>query len=569
MFSVARSRRAKKQTGHPVPFGIPFRGINARDPMVSMPPGYAFNLINAVPEQYGIRTRKGYSEWMSAVGSEVGPVHTIMVYYPATATPAAAMAGLLNVLPMSKMFMSSVVTPLTTFGGKIFAARGADVYDVTLGGDGSLVSPETGISGATAFWSWLNFQNSAGAFLVAVNDGGGYAYYNGTAWATPTAGAGPGQIDGVDPADFVHVTEFKKRLWFVEKDSTKAWYLDVGAITGTATPFDFGEQFTKGGHLVALSNFTVDAGIGIDDYLVAVGSEGDVVIYKGIDPDTAATFNLHGVWQVGPLPRGRRSVSQRHGNVHILSQLGLIPVSKLLAMTDQVELTKISASHYIDPLIARLMQDYSGQVGWQIVDVPKEEMLLIGIPYAAASLGGDYFAMKVTPNNNAWTILRDTTYTALANVDAFCFAGTSDGRVVLAFNGALDNAISGSSLGEPIICECTPSYQPLGDPVNSKRILLMRPTLLASRNPIIRFTILTDYEPPAPLLVPTLPSVIYDLWDEGIWDLALWGGIQSPIKKWLGARGEGTAATPQIMYAAGGDTMLTSIDLWVEQGGVL
>lgn len=569
MFGTARPAIAHKQNGALVPFSIPNRGINARDPLVAMPPGFAFNLVNAVPEQYGIRTRKGYSEWMSAVGAEPGGVHSIMVYYPATATPAVMMAGALRLRSiMGKMFRSPAVSPFLTFtGGKVFAARGTLVYDVTAGGDGSLVAPEAGIVGADPYWNSFMFQTSAGAFLIATNDGTGYAYYNGAAWAMPIMGAGVGEIAGVNPALFAHACEFKNRLWFVEGDSTRAWYLPVEQLTGTATEFDFGPQFSRGGKLVALANWTVDAGQGVDDYLIAVGSQGDVVVMKGTDPSSATTFALHGVWQVGPLPIGRRSVSQRQGDVHILSQLGLIAVSKLLALKDQSELTRISTSYYIDPLLNRLMNDYSGSEGWQIMDLPKEEMALIGLPLAAATAGGDFFALKIT--TNGWCILRDTTYTSFGNLDALIVAGTDDGRIVLAFNGPLDNVIEGSSIGEPIICEVTPAYQPLGAPGYNKRVVLMRPTFLCTVLPMLRFTILLNYEPPDPLLVPTITPIGTDVWDTALWDVGIWTGLLSPISKWIGARGEGTSATPQLMYAAGGDTMITAIDLWVEQGGVL
>lgn len=556
---------AKKLTGNIVPFGIPNKGINARDPLVAMPPGFAFNLVNAVPEQYGIRTRKGYIEWESAIGADTGPVHSMMAYYPAGVAPAA-MSAMSAMSPMARMFLSGP-SLLTSFGGKLFAARGTGVYDVTAGGDGSLLVPETGVAGADAYWISFMFQNVGGAYLIAVNDGTGYAYYDGAAWNTPAMGAGVGEIDNVNPALFVHACEFKKRLWFVEGGSTSAWYLDTSAITGPATEFDFGEQFNRGGHLVALANWTVDAGEGVDDYLIAVGSQGDVVVYKGTDPDTPATFALHGVWQVGPLPLGRRSVTQRAGDVHILSQMGVTAVSKLLALKDQLNVQQISASYYIDPIVSRLMHDYSNNEGWQLVDIPREEMALIGVPVVVYDLGVEFFGLKIT--TSGWFIIKDTTYTSFVCCDAVVFAGTTDGRVVIAFNGVLDNVIEGESVGVPIVCELTPAYQPLGTPGHDKRILLMRPMLLAAVKPLIKFTILLNYEPPDPLLIPTLPVFDSSLWDTALWDEGIWTGLLSPIHKWLGARGEGTAATPQIMYVCVGDTMITSIDLWVEQGGVL
>ena len=49
-----------------------------------------------------------------------------------------------------------------------------------------------------------------------------------------------------------------------------------------------------------------------DDYLVALSYQGDVVIFKGYDPDTAGSdpnaFQLHGIWYVGAVPVGHRQV---------------------------------------------------------------------------------------------------------------------------------------------------------------------------------------------------------------------------------------------------------------------
>jgi hypothetical protein len=44
----------------------------------------------------------------------------------------------------------------------------------------------------------------------------------------------------------------------------------VNALYGTVTSWDFGSKFKHGGNLVGLWSWTVDGGIGIDDYLVAI-----------------------------------------------------------------------------------------------------------------------------------------------------------------------------------------------------------------------------------------------------------------------------------------------------------
>jgi hypothetical protein len=361
--------------------------------------------------------------------------------------------------------------------------------------------------------------------------------------------------------------EWKKRVWFIEKFSTRAWYLPVGQITGAVTAFDFGEQFAHGGALASLVSWTVDGGDGMDDHLVAVSYQGDVVIYKGNDPDTAETFVIHGTWNCGPLPVGRRQVTQDGGDVNILSQLGVMPLSKLLQATSISALETQRISYLIDPIVSRLMQDNAELEGWQIVMLPKEELAVIGIPYTSSRFGGDYLAYKVT--SQAWSVLRDTTYASLVNIGSVIYAGTQDGRVVRAFDGALDNVLIAQSQGLPITCQVTPAYQSLGTPGNQKRVTMVRPAFLSTQTPSLTFHILVDYGVPKVASVPTLPEIAQSLWDQAIWDQGVWSGLLAPIREWLGAKGVGFAATIQLDYAAGGDTLLTNIDFWVNRGGPL
>src|SRR5262245_15629203 len=297
----ASAKRATRQTGKLVPFLVPSRGINARDAFAVMHPSYAINLVNVIVEQYGLRTRKGFTEYASNLGVDVVPVHSIMVYYPPSAGSTALAAPSMG--HIDKMILSP---GLRSFGftGKVFAAKADEIYDITTGGAGPHSPIMTSLPGP--FWTSLMFNNAAGSFLVMTNDEGGYRYYDGSSWTPVGAGTGPTEIDGVDPDSFCYVMEWKKRLWFIEKDTANAWYLPAGQITGTATKFSFGEQFSRGGDLAALANWTVDGGAGIDDQLVAVGRQGNIAIYQGTDPDVANSFNARGVWNVGPLPTGRR-----------------------------------------------------------------------------------------------------------------------------------------------------------------------------------------------------------------------------------------------------------------------
>src|SRR3546814_14689398 len=52
-------------------------------------------------------------------------------------------------------------------------------------------------------------------------------------------------------ADMSYVWVYKSRLWFAQKDSMTAWYMDnADSIGGTAEPFPLGGVFGLGGSLL-------------------------------------------------------------------------------------------------------------------------------------------------------------------------------------------------------------------------------------------------------------------------------------------------------------------------------
>ncbi len=541
--TLENTKRARAPSGNLNPISIPYKGLNARSPFTVMGPEYAISLYNVIEESIGLRTRKGYREFANNIPGGGIPISTVMPYWPNTGV------------------------------AQIFAAKGGSLYDVTAGGAGTWTA-ELVVTGLTDFWTSLNFQNVAGSFLCAVNDGGGYSYYDGATWANVAMGAGPGQIDNVDPDLFVHIAEFKKSLWFTEKDSTSAWFLAAENITGAASEFDFGAEFSHGGYLVGVCNWTLDGGNGPDDYLVACGSNGDIVLYKGTDPTSSTDFNKVGTFYCGPLPSGRRCFYSTGSDVYILSQFGLVPLSKLLSSgggATEPDMMKQHISYQIDPTLAELMSTYAYTDYWQIFDVPREELQIIMLPPgAAANLGTEAFLYKVPMT--AWSRAGNMGYAHLVSVGLDVFAGTLDGRVVKAFSGALDNVLIGTTAGNPINCQVVPAYNQLGNPGLEKRVVLIRPAFLTLARPVVSIKILVDFGVIESFSVPTLPSGVFGgIWDAStsLWDSALWGGNPISIHEWLGCSGTGYAVTPQIDYACAGETLLTNVDFWTEAGGVL
>ena len=568
---------------------LPVSGINARDAFARMRPDDAIDLINVLSDSYGMSTRNGFQDF--AINLPGGlPVPTLMSYYPATAANSSVSsrdtAPLYNQIPIP-----APRAALPVLGGALFACTNGTIYDITVGGAGPWAAAPNVSGRTTDYWSWLNYQNEASNFLCACNEDGGYYTYGGAGFSTGfspgfatsaggfqkvVAGPLPGQIDGIDPEKLIYLTAWKRRLWFVEKNSSRAWYLPAQQITGKATQFDFGSNFRHGGRLVALASWTTDGGEGLDDYLVAISSQGDVVIYKGTDPDSVDTFSIRGIWYVGPLPKGSRVVDPIGGDIHILSVLGLTQLSKLVSLGQiAAEVTEQSAGR-IDPLIRAYMQQFADRDGWYVKYVPREQMVFVGVPQVLSGQGPIQLVLKI--RQNAWSRFQGVAVSCINGHDQLVMGGgnidapqySTGGRVLQLFDNALDMvALATPTSGNMIKCRMVGAYQDFGSPGMFKNFNMVRPTFVAPVTPSANLTLLTDYGQTEAFTTPTLPQPSRSRWDQANWDQGRWVGLSRPIKKWLGVNGGGYAATCQFDYVAAGGTRVTSVDYNVEQGGPL
>lgn len=564
------------QTGQLTPGLLPSRGINARDTFLQMGPEDAVNLVNFFSEDFGLVLRDGYQEF--AINLPGGSnVSTLMSYYPAGASPSRASGR----GSRGAMHQYAVRKPRAdvTVSGELFACTNGGIFNVTAGG----IGPWTSILAAPVtsdYWTWINYQNAGGNFLLAANDHGGYVIYNGTGNFTPVVGGtNPGQIANVDPAKLDFLMVWKRRIWFIETQSTRAWYLPVEQITGAATMFDFGPNFRHGGQLTSLFNWTLDGGEGIDDYLVALSDQGDVVIYKGYDPDSAAedpnAFQLHGIWYIGAVPVGHRQVTLYGGDAYMLSIYGITQLSKLVSSSAvQVNLVD-DISARIDPYISQLMEGDTSVQGWYINFLPGDQMMVLGIPQQLSGEGLQQLAMKI--RRGAWSKMTGLPVATMISHDSLAFGGGAvtpriqgGGKVYLMFNNSLDNVrLTLPPQGQPIQGRLVPSFHHFGSPGLWKIYPMVRPIIRTPATPGIKLQVLTDYTDSTSFSVPTLPILMPSLWDVDLWDVGLWSGFLRPMRKWLGTTGCGFAATVQLDISGFGGLIVMAIDWWVVPGNPL
>lgn len=435
---------------------------------------------------------------------------------------------------------SSVVWAVgTVYGAGARVSNGGLTYKTTAGGT-SAAAPATGPSGT----------------------GAGIAD-NTVLWDyEPT-------VNGVDPAKFVFVMVWKNRLWFVERDSGRAWYLETGfgaggALFGTATGFNFGAQFKHGGTLVGLFNWTEDGGSGPDDRLVAISSAGDVVIYGGTNPGSAATFGIVGRWYVGGVPAGRRIATDNGGDLLIASSTGILSISMLVGGV--VDPERLYSTYKINTLFNRLVAQYRTLKGWALRLHPEDNSLMVAVPTAEGQ-NTNQLAMSLA--TRGWSQYRELPLLCMEPYEGKLYFGTADGRVCIN-TGYVDGVtLADPAAYTPIVCSGITRFSNLGRGTQ-KQITMMRPTIISEGGAIgqtcearYRFD-LTEAGIPA---AATNPGDA--LWDVALWDVARWGGAYATQQVVGGAVGMGPDFAVAFKLSVTSRTILVGIDVeYIESGGM-
>lgn len=509
---------------------IPPQGINQVDPLAGeFPPLDGIYMNNWIATRYGTKVRTGYAHYSDAV--DVG--------------------GVKSIIP----FNGSVST-----NDKLFAAGSSGIYDISAGPAVSAIA-FPGATSLSGHGQWCAFTTLSGFNTTYTDEQYGYYLYTetGNTWAAVTNT----QVTGVDPALFVDVCAYRARLWFVERGSSRAWFLPTGAIIGAATVFDFGNKFKHGGNLQALYTWVNDS-LNLTEYLVAISSTGEVIVYTGIDPTDASNFSEAGSWFIGNVPIGRRLAGAFGGDLYLLSIYGLLPISKLV--TGQIpEIDAIELSRKISPAIQSTMAETFQTLGWEVRFVPSENAVIIATPQ---QVGVPFTQFVLALNNQGWcTYLDMPVYTGEMWNGAYYF-GALDGNVY-AHTGTQDNVPLNSSIGTNILATLLGGYFDYQEPGQYHIAQAIRPVFLTQTPPSFTCQIQYDYDL-SNNLAPSLPiPVIGSVWDIGTWDNALWGGQFITSGAVQGAYGQGRAMAVALGVSASDSVTILRFDLTFETGDSL
>jgi hypothetical protein len=446
---------------------------------------------------------------------------------------------------------------------RLFAVTNEGIYDIS-GADTPAVSKVafTITTGEAGWGSYIHYTTDAGVTVIIYADeaNGLFQYDPGAdTWAVKS------DITGVDNTTLVHVVSHKLRIWFTERDSTTGWYLDIGAIAGVAVPFYFGGKFPHGGQLVGLYNWTQDTGLGVDDFLVAIGERGDVVPYQGDDPSSANTWSAVGTFYIGEVPPGRRVASEYGANLFMVSAFGLTSLQDMLQGTHGEHPQQSEVVRKIARIIRLDLVDSAKSYGWEITYEPSNGLMLVNSPVRS---DGTHIQYRVNIATSAWSFWRGVPSNTFVQHDGATIFGTADNRV-MRMDVDLDDVTFADPTGRAIEWSMLCNYLDMGSPGRYKWGEFIRPNWTSVRAPAYETRFLYDFlvaELPIPGAGPVTGTS--GVWDVSQWDAAVWAtSIRQPQYKLGGSWGPGRTMAVAIRGSSTAVATLVSFDVMWRPGG--
>ena len=538
---INRGRRTKAQS-----VVAPVGGLNDADSIADMPPTDAITLDNWFPGTQSVDVRGGSVEWATGM-STTG--ETLMTY--------------------SGVYSTSQVK-------RIFAAAGGNIYDVT--NTGAITTAV--VSGKTnARWDYVNFANAAGSYLVAVNGADLPIFYNGNAWTASGTGYATA-ITGVTASLFTQVSVWKNRLFFVEKNSLSCWYLVANAIGGAAAELDFGPVAKLGGTLIATSTITTSAGLTLDDYFVAITSEGECLVYRGTDPSDPAKFALVGNYRIGrPIANGTdnqggRWLTKFGADIVAITADGFTTLQGMLN-ADVVAQRKTINDKIINS-VTSAVTSYKSNFGWQALLCPIQNKLIINVPTATPSgtLSGQSLQFVMNTITGAWCRFTDWNATCFAYFNDEIYAIIGDAVYKVDVPGAND-LMSNTSSGSPVFADAKTAFIYFGGRGEQKQFQMARALIASSGDIAPLMNINTNLSDE--VIEGTLDLSSAD--DGGTWDYSTWQPDTATAtwaydtvlhQDWTNVNGIGYSASLKIqLYLSTNRCKWNGWEIMYSKGGLL
>lgn len=592
--NVPQRRRKSSMVSFPAPVGGWVSNQNLANPSANAPQG-AYQLTNFFPTATGAELRGG-SILHATLGATSDYVKSFLKYksgsfqklfaaidtaiYDVTniadpeVSPAPVVSGLTGGQWSSTQFATTGGVFMVAVNGEddmrlydgvsFYPISDQDLYSISFDAqtapfvlNGNLVGASSGAVGkivaiqSNGTSGALIMEDPTGAFVdneIITGSLGGSATANGIDVQVFVG------VDGVETSDLNYVWGFKNRLFFVEQNSLNAWYFPTDQVGGTATIFPLGGVFKLGGSLMFGLSWSVAAGDGLQDACLFISSEGEIAVYQGTNPSSAADWQLVGVYQMGR-PLGSNAFYKLGGDVIVATDIGFVPLSKAVSI-DTASLAQASLSYMIetawnDEVLARR------SLPWQCAVWPERQMIVMALP-TLNGLPARMFAMNA--NTYKWCDFTSWDARCVAVFDGRMFYGTTGGRVVETYASGLD-------MGDTYTGVYVPLFDDFGSPASLKIPQLARPVLRSNKEITPSVCMQFDYVVDLQAAPPAYPVEEGSQWGVGIWGQSQWSAetVKLIHQEWESVGGSGYAMSPSLQVTSGSiiplDTEIIRIDM--------
>lgn len=447
----------------------PVLGLNARDAVSAMQPLYALKMDNYFPLGSSVVLRNGYEKFLT-LGTAGTGIQALVAYKKPNNNKMLAVYD-------KKIYNASATNAGTAYAGITLTDSNCQTVQ---------------------YKDYLYFMNGSDTPIAYYIDSNNAEQIG--AWGFSGTNLTASRI--------IAGAVSKERLWFVEKDTLKAWFGAAGNISGTLKAFDLQQVAKCGGTLIAVANWTLDGGQGIDDLTVFITSEGEVLVYAGSNPEDADDWSLKGSYRIAK-PIGYNCTMKYQGDIVIITEDGYMPLGKMLSVSNSGETNNIFSDVIRELVLSRTELNKSKR-GWQSIIFSKKGYALFNVPNAT-----QFEQHVINVNTGAWcrwTINRSFCWCVF---DDNLYFGADD--VVYKMNdGYSDNEIEIEGVIEQ-------AYNTLGTPAIKKINLINPRTKCSAQYKLVIYTN-TDFKSRNVNYVTSIGTV-----GKSLWNVALWSNISAGV----------------------------------------
>lgn len=347
-------------------------------------------------------------------------------------------------------------------------------------------------------------------------------------------------------ADMSYVWIYKFRLWFIEKDSLNAWYMDnVDSVGGSPEVYPLGGIMGRGGHLLWGDSWALGTGAegGLSDQMVICSSIGEIAVFQGSYPDNTPPDWINvGVYRVGT-PLGNKAHFRGGGDIAVATSVGLVPLSKAISL-DVTALSPAAVSYNIQDAWQTAV-DGRGLEGWHCELWPERKMAIISPPITIGAYDPVLFISNT--ETGAWCRYTNWDARAMEVFQGQLYFGGPEGRIYRA-------NVTGSDAGDTYTGVYVPLFDDLGTPANRKVPKVGRGVARARAQLEYALRFQGDFNAGNIGAPPTATPVDgSNSWGTGIWGQAVWGSENPSVvsQNWKSLGGVGYSVSMSYQVTSG------------------